>query len=120
MLSSKLIASAAFVLLSAMQAMAAEETEKLEDMPKGCPPEALGDDEHYCRFVFEDRFNEVAWGGAVATAVCVVLVALTIIARDVLKLWDCCGVTQGSAPKAAPLRSLTTMSAAYAPNTQPH
>eukprot|EP00961_Rhodomonas_salina_P209198 2823512-Rhodomonas_salina.1 len=60
------------------------------------------------------NFIRVAWAGAVACAVCVVLVSIIVIARDVLKVFDCCGVTKGAMAAGPPMRILTTMSAGYA------
>mmetsp|Transcript_23933 Transcript_23933/g.48870 ORF Transcript_23933/g.48870 Transcript_23933/m.48870 type:complete len:116 (-) Transcript_23933:160-507(-) len=99
-----------------------------EDLPTACKEykdtdpakyqAALDDDEYYCHFVFQDTYDRVAWSGAVACAISVVLAAIVIVARDIMKVFDCCGVTKGAMAAQAPMRSLTTMSAGYAVNTQ--
>eukprot|EP00286_Rhodomonas_abbreviata_P023774 CAMPEP_0181294394 /NCGR_PEP_ID=MMETSP1101-20121128/3576_1 /TAXON_ID=46948 /ORGANISM="Rhodomonas abbreviata, Strain Caron Lab Isolate" /LENGTH=123 /DNA_ID=CAMNT_0023399047 /DNA_START=28 /DNA_END=399 /DNA_ORIENTATION=+ len=77
---------------------------------------AAEDEDHYCNFVHQEVFDDVSWSGAVSLAISVVLVAIIIVTRDIMKVFDCCGVTKGQIQQA-PIRSLTTMSAGFAPNT---
>jgi len=68
--------------------------------------------------------------GGIIAFICMLVVALgTVIARDILQIWTCFGLTE--AGYTAPTRQLTTMSSAFAPavcfkfvsislNTDPH
>ncbi len=75
--------------------------ENPDDLPSACKkykdtnPEkyanALADDEYYCHFVYQETFEKCTWAGAVATGCLVVVVVIVVIARDFLKVFDCCG-----------------------------
>jgi len=52
--------------------------------------------------------------GGIIAFLCMLVVALgTVIARDILQIWTCFGLTEAS--YTAPSRQLTTMSSAFAP-----
>merc|ERR1712167_18641 len=76
-----------------------------------------GDDDDYKNYVFQDKYNRVTAGGAIALVVNIGLCVAVVLARDIMRVVDC-GV--GSPASDIPARQLTTMSAAYAPQTMPH
>eukprot|EP00286_Rhodomonas_abbreviata_P016218 CAMPEP_0181327446 /NCGR_PEP_ID=MMETSP1101-20121128/22107_1 /TAXON_ID=46948 /ORGANISM="Rhodomonas abbreviata, Strain Caron Lab Isolate" /LENGTH=96 /DNA_ID=CAMNT_0023436109 /DNA_START=86 /DNA_END=376 /DNA_ORIENTATION=+ len=63
-------------------------------------PEVLAsqDDEHYCNFLYTETYSEVSWAGAVALAIFVVIVAVVVVLRDIMNVWDCGGVTKEKPP----------------------
>ena len=65
----------------------------------------------------DDYYEKVQLGGIVTTIVLAALMVLIVAARDIFKVWDCFGTTESVVVK--PDRQLTTMSAAYAPETMP-
>jgi len=65
------------------------------------------------RAVDSKEYQRTQTGGIIAFIVMCVVMSGTVIARDILKIWTCFGLTE--AGYTAPTRQLTTMSAAYAP-----
>jgi len=60
------------------------------------------------------EYERTQTGGIIVLILMTVVMAGTVLARDVLKMWTCFGLTEAGL-HAAPTRQLTTMSAAYAP-----
>jgi len=65
------------------------------------------------RAVDSKEYQRTQTGGIIAFIVMLVVVSGTVIARDILQIWTCFGLTE--AGYTAPTRQLTTMSAAFAP-----
>mmetsp|Transcript_5066 Transcript_5066/g.11697 ORF Transcript_5066/g.11697 Transcript_5066/m.11697 type:complete len:124 (+) Transcript_5066:209-580(+) len=63
-------------------------------------------------YVFQEKYEYVNLCGGLATAGYLVIAAIVILLRDILKVWSCFGVTD---VKTGPIpqRALTAMSAAY-------
>ena len=79
------------------------------------------DTDHYCLYADPAAYKEVQDGGVICAAIGLGIAIVVILFRDILKVWSCGGITtdEWNAP-SKPERQLTTMSAAYAPETMPH
>jgi hypothetical protein len=63
-------------------------------------------------------YKEVEAGGVICAIIMLVIMVFTILFRDILKIWTCGGLTEAH-NVVVPDRQLTTMSAAWAPETMP-
>ena len=73
--------------------------------------------DHWCNYLDADYYAKVQTGG-IATSIAVgAIMVIVVVLRDILKVWDCFGATTSAI--VMPDRQLTTMSAAYAPETMP-
>jgi len=59
------------------------------------------------------EYERTQTGGIIVAILMTVVMAGTVLARDIFKMWTCFGLTEAGL-HAAPTRQLTTMSAAYA------
>jgi len=79
------------------------------------------DADHYCLYQDPKEYKRVQTGGVICAAIGLGIMIVVILFRDILQVWTCGGITtnEWNAP-SKPERQLTTMSAAYAPETMPH
>ncbi len=73
------------------------------------------DPEHYCNYQNDDEWKNVNQIGWIISIITGGIVTVLVLLRDILQVWDCFGAVDSGVQK--PDRQLTTMSAAYAPNT---
>ena len=73
--------------------------------------------DHWCNYLDADYYAKVQAGGIATTIALGALMVIIVVLRDILKVWDCFGATTSAI--VMPDRQLTTMSAAYAPETMP-
>ena len=73
--------------------------------------------DHWCNYLDADYYAKVQAGGIATTIALGALMVIIVVLRDIMKVWDCFGATTSAI--VMPDRQLTTMSAAYAPETMP-
>lgn len=71
--------------------------------------------EHYCNYQNDDEWKNVNQIGWIVSIITGGIVTVLVLLRDIMQVWDCFGAVDHGVQK--PDRQLTTMSAAYAPNT---
>lgn len=106
-------------MLASVQAQSAD----MEGIAPGCCSKAYKelanepcDPDHYCNYIDWGEYQRIQVAGIAITIATAAVAVVVVLARDIMKVWTCGGLTEDGAP-TMPNRQLTTMSAAYAPET---